>query len=132
MSDKVELTFLSCARNASSIERAAACVPKTTRSSLPGRRECVRWNYIPHSTPWNANYSKWYESYYSHLLDLYNIFGNGFDARYGAGKDWDDERAFHDFCQLIWHCSSKYISPYLDSQLKNEELEVKSEDGEEN
>jgi hypothetical protein len=73
-------------------------------------RECVQRNYIPNPTPRNANYNKWSTAYHEHLLNLFDIFRGKIDTY----KNWD-EKTFDTFCVMIWNCSSKHISPYLES-----------------
>ena len=41
---------------------------------MPSKKKCVIKNYIPHSTPLNPNFYKWYNKYENHLIDLYVIF----------------------------------------------------------
>jgi hypothetical protein len=54
---------------------------------------------------------EWHDSYLEELKDLYNIMMTEL-LRDFPKMDIDTEISFHNFSRLIYHCSSKRITPY--------------------
>lgn len=59
----------------------------------------------------NCQREQWHNSYIEELKELYYIMINILHAHYPK-IDLDDEVSFHNFSRMVYHCSSKYISPY--------------------
>jgi len=71
---------------------------------------CERANYIPHTTPKNANRYEWHNTYIRQLIDIYNIIKQVINERYPHNKiKWDKEKNFHNLSRVIYHCSSKKL-----------------------
>jgi hypothetical protein len=71
---------------------------------------CERANYIPHTTPKNANRYEWHNTYIRQLIDIYNIIKEVINERYPHNKiKWDNEKIFHNLSRVIYHCSSKKL-----------------------
>ena len=80
---------------------------------MSSKKKCVIKNYIPHSTPLNPNFYKWYNKYENHLIDLYVIFIDIIKNRYpDSNLDVDDEEYFNLFINHIFDSSSKFILKY--------------------
>jgi len=92
------------------------------------RKKCEHHNHIPHRTPSNTNRRDWHEAYTPQLKDMYSIIANTMDELYPKSKiRWaGNEKIAHNMSILIYHCSSKHISKYLD--LPWDEIENKSKD----
>ena len=70
-------------------------------------------------TPPNSNRHSWHTAYCRELIDMYRIVQNVMDERYqGKEVEWDSQDKFNKFSQLIYHCSSKNISPHLRKPLE--------------
>jgi hypothetical protein len=70
---------------------------------------------VPFPTPQNTNRYTWHISYLQQLIDMYNIAEKVISTRYPNSQiKWKTKKHFNDFSILIYGCSSKYISPYLD------------------
>ena len=99
-------------------------------------RLCERVNYIPHRTPRNANRLDWHNAYLPQLMDIHNIVINTMNERYPNNNiRWKtNDQIFHNLSRLLYHCSSKYISKYIDRQwnkIESKDLETESKDGKE-
>lgn len=67
-------------------------------------------NYIPHKTPFNTNYNKWFNEYEKEILSLYGILQQIINERYPYEKvDWESEEIFNSFSIMLYNKSSKYI-----------------------
>jgi hypothetical protein len=66
-------------------------------------------NYIPHRTPNNPSYKRWYNNYQLHLRELYQIFVSTLTDRYEIKTDLYDNVHFNKFCFFIYKSSSKHI-----------------------
>lgn len=87
-------------------------------------RPCVKHNYIPHLTPSNSDRGEWHDAYISELVTMYHIVADTMEKRYPRKKFcWNDNTKFNNFSRLIYHCSSKYISPYLENESKDSDKE---------
>jgi hypothetical protein len=85
-------------------------------------RKPEKYNRIPHITPMNIKKEKWVYSYENHLLTMYDIVEEVIKEQYPKNKTkWSDhtskKKLFNGLTKLLYHCSSKYITPYLDSNL---------------
>lgn len=95
-------------------------------------RKCERSNYVPYREPIYSNKEVWLKAYFPQLKYMYRNIGRMIDIRHPhANIDWTEFKYFSAFVKLIYHFSSKYISPYLDSDEENssKELDEKSKDG---
>lgn len=100
--------------------------PPVPKIGIYGRdqRPCVKHNYIPHLTPSNNDRGKWHYAYIRELVTMYNIVADTMEKRYPHKKfRWNDNTKFNNFSRLIYHCSSKYISPYLENESKDSDSE---------
>lgn len=76
---------------------------------------CERGGLCPAPTPENTSRYSWHTSYQRQLEDMYRITQNVVNMRYPTNKiKWDDNSKFNNFSRLMYHCSSKYISPHLE------------------
>jgi hypothetical protein len=66
-------------------------------------RDTVLHNYIPHKTPKNPNFQKWFEYYRTDIINLFNISKEVINEHYNYDIN------FSDFVQLIYNSSSKYM-----------------------
>jgi hypothetical protein len=58
---------------------------------------------------------KWHDSHLKYLIDLYFILIDIVNTRYPKNKiDWSSNKIFNNFSKLVYHCSSKHISKFLD------------------
>ena len=80
-------------------------------------RECERRNYVPHLTPTNSNRNNWDAAYATQLRHMLNIVATTIQEEYPQNKiKWyKNQNIKKNFSDVIYHCSSKYISPYLDN-----------------
>jgi len=86
------------------------------RNLNPGcSRYCERRNYTPHSTPNNSNRIIWHDAYALNLLEMYDIVANTIDELYPKNNiQWaENGKIANNLSKMIYHCSSKYISPYI-------------------
>ncbi len=83
-------------------------------------RRCERYNHVPHPTPTNSCYSEWVGVHGVQLEKLSRILVDTVDELYPRnGIKWNnDPRIMANFQKVIYHCSSKYLSPYLDNPSK--------------
>ena len=88
--------------------------PRITRGE---RRKCERPNYIPRRTPNYSNRESWSYAYGPQLQDMYRIVGLMVENKYPNVKiDWSGPKYHRAFNELIYHCSSKYITPYIEER----------------
>lgn len=81
------------------------------------RRECERSNYIPHTTPVHIDPKAWCYAYADPLQEIYRITRLIIMSRYPNTKiDWDDPVYATTLSKMIYRCSSKYISPFIDEK----------------
>lgn len=98
--------------------------------SIPNTGICVRQNYTPRKTQPKDNREYWHYSYLSQLIDMYNITVEVITKRYPERKfNWNSQTKFNNLSRLIHHCSSQYISPYLEN--KSKEWEDMNKNGKE-
>jgi hypothetical protein len=77
-------------------------------------KDCVIFNYIPHITPKNVNYQKWYNNYKLDIKNLYGILIDTYNERYPKNKvNWESNIIFNSFCILIYQNSSKHIHNWI-------------------
>ena len=89
-------------------------IPRISRKE---RRKCERPNYIPHRTPNHSSRDEWSHAYSPQLYDMYRIVGLMIEKKYPKIRiDWTDPKYHRAFNKLIYHCSSKYISPYIEER----------------
>jgi len=101
-------------------------------------RKRERTNYIPHPTPTNSNRRDWHNAYQVQLMDMCDIMANTIDEMYPKSRiRWGvNENVAHHLSRLVYHCSSKYITPYLDlpweitDEIENESNEIENESNE--
>ena len=78
---------------------------------MPSKKKCVIKNYIPHPTPINPKFYKWYNEYENYLIDLYFIFISVLKNRYPE-YNLDNEEYYNLFINHIFDSSSKFILKY--------------------
>ena len=80
-----------------------------------GDKVCELPNYIPHTTPRDANRYEWHNAYISQLIDIRDIVSDVIADRHPKNTiDWEgNDKIFHNLSRIVYHCSSKYITPYL-------------------
>jgi hypothetical protein len=83
-------------------------------------RKCERYNHVPHPTPANSDYNEWVGVYGVQIEQLARILVDTVDELHPRnGIKWDkDPQIMANFQKVIYHCSSKYLSPYVDSPSK--------------
>lgn len=80
-------------------------------------RKCERPNYIPHPSPNYDNRDEWSYAYDPQLFTMYRIAGRMIEERYPKIKiDWQNPKYYRAFNKLIYHCSSKFITPYIEER----------------
>lgn len=72
---------------------------------------------IPHKTPKYTNRDTWHEAYYNQLIIIHIIIKRIIGENFDNNIEWDRPSIFNNLSRLIYHCSSKYISPYIDTQI---------------
>jgi len=98
-------------------------------------RKCERPNYIPDRTPTYSDRESWNHAYNEPLLAMYRSVGLMVEEKYPSIRiDWRDPKYHDAFHKLIYHCSSKYITSYIeerdeDSVTAFKELSMKIKDG---
>lgn len=101
-------------------------LPNTTLKVLQ------RTEYAPNNRPLNTNRRDWHNAYLCHLIEMYSLVIQELHEQYPDTELPRPMIGFHHFSRLIYHCSSKYITPYLDD-LNTCLQEVQSnQDGKEN
>ena len=110
-------------------------IPRIRHRWTADERKCERGKYVPHPTPSNANRRDWHNAYLSQLMDMYAIVVNTMNERYPKNQiKWTkNDRIFHNLSRVLYHCSSKYISEYLDTpwdEIESKDLEPEIKDGE--
>ena len=71
-------------------------------------------NYISHSCPPRDNFINWYNAYLSQLIHIESIVTKIIQDNLPNSKiRWDAPQIFLNLIRLIYHCSSKYITPHL-------------------
>lgn len=79
------------------------------------KRKCEHYNTIPHETPSNTNRRDWHNAYISQLKDIHAIIANTMNERHKNNIKWaHNQEITHNMSRLIYHCSSKNISKYID------------------
>ena len=99
---------------------------KIISKSIIDKRRCEIPGHIPHPTPPDANYDDWESAYFQQLMVIYDIVANTVNEKYPKNRiKWaDNEELISNTSQLVYDCSSKYISPYLENEMKSESKEV--------
>ena len=81
------------------------------------KKECTITNYIPHRSPINCDYYKWYNAYIEYLQKMFVIFISVSNKRYPKDKIKDKLNLFDNFCLnsmfKVAISFSKYISKYI-------------------
>ena len=81
----------------------------------PKSKRCERSNYVPHPTPSYTNKSEWAQAYTPQLREMYRIIRMMTLLRFPKAKiEWGHPRYHAALVKLMYHCSSKYISPHID------------------
>jgi hypothetical protein len=89
-------------------------IPRITRKE---HRKCERPNYVPHRTPSHSDRELWSYAYEPQLQDMHRIVGLMIERKYPKMKiDWSNPKYYKAFNKLIYHCSSKYITPYIEDR----------------
>ena len=87
-------------------------VPSPRRPLGLDTRACERPNYIPHRTPANSNRKEWEDAYAEQLSDIDRIIRSVVGDTYPGERLPSDAQTDNALSRLIYHCSSKYITPY--------------------
>jgi hypothetical protein len=114
MTDTEEIEQIVCSENINTVVKYEhPCVPKKYIRMNPMRLE---WGgLVTFPTPQNTNRYTWHISYLQQLIDMYKIAEKVISSRYPNSEiKWKTKKHFNDFSILIYGCSSKYISPYLE------------------
>lgn len=92
-------------------------IPPIYRRKTNDRRICERSNYIPHPTPIHTNRHVWHDAHINQLIDMYTIVMDTIDEMYPNNDiQWmENNKIVNNLSKLIYHCSSKYISPFLNT-----------------
>jgi len=69
----------------------------------------VRFNYIPHKTPINVNYDKWYLEYKDDITQMFFITIDILREKYPDITKLNLNKKFQTFCKMIFKSSSKFI-----------------------
>ena len=80
-------------------------------SRIYTKKKCVIRNYVPHKTPVNPNFYKWFYEYENNLADIYGIIINIIRDRYpDINFDiFNNDDYFNFFINHIFDSSSKFI-----------------------
>ena len=78
-------------------------------------RKCEIPNYLPHKTPEHSNREVWHNAYKEHLIDIYKNVRDIINSEFPKNKIVWDIVAINNLSKVIYHCSSKYISPYIET-----------------
>ena len=74
-------------------------------------KKCVIFNYIPHKTPKNVTFGKWFKHYHKEISNMYNIMNEVVDARYPNSRiEWGSQEHFIAFAEMLYLNSSKYMA----------------------
>jgi hypothetical protein len=78
-------------------------------------RKTVISNYIPHKTPLNPNFNKWFNEYKYDLVYLFGILKESMEDRYidSSNNDWGSDELFLTFCRFIYKKSSKHVNKWV-------------------
>ena len=78
-------------------------------------KKCVYYNYIPYSRKSNTRYYEWEIAYNKELMKMYDILADTIDEYYPNNNiKWENnEYIANTFFNILFNCSSKYISPYI-------------------
>lgn len=103
--------------------------PKIIPEWTDDERRCERPGYIPHPTPSDANHGDWEHAYFPQLMVMYNIVAGTIEEKYPRNRiKWtDNQELFDNISELLYKSSSKYISPYLESEDESESKELEEE-----
>ena len=81
-------------------------------------------NYIPHNPRKIKCRQLWQEAYVEQLNYIYRIIKRIITMYFPKYKiNWDKPQIPNNLSLLIYHCSSKYISPHLESTTDEFELD---------
>jgi hypothetical protein len=80
-------------------------------------RKCEIPNYLPEPEldSEHSNREDWHNSYKEQLIDIFRIVRLITESEFKNNKIVWDNLAFNNLSRVIYHCSSKNISPYLES-----------------
>ena len=71
-------------------------------------------NYVAHPSPNRDNLFNWYHAYLPQLIYMESIIRQIMEDVFpNSNIKWDEPQIFNNLVRLIYHCSSKYITPYL-------------------
>ena len=76
---------------------------------------------IPHKKPKYANRDTWHQAYHNQLIIIHIIIKRIISQNFNLNIVWDRPSIFNNLSRLIYHCSSKYISPYIDDIVEEED-----------
>ena len=97
------------------------------RTDSVDRRECKRRNFIPHRHSGDIDPTTWAKTYQKRIIDIDRIIRRVITEEFPESKfKWNDELIFTNLSSLLYHSSSKYISPYEQTLISDE---VISDDG---
>ena len=101
-------------------------IPRLPRR-IKFRRKYERPNYIPHTTPVCTDPKAWCYTYADPLQEMYRVTRLIIKAKYPYTKiDWDDPIYANALSKMIYHCSSKYISPFMEEYSDEENVQLTS------
>ena len=96
-------------------DMSTSVIPTIIRPTYKQHRKCERYNYIPHRNPNYNNRDEWSYAYDSHLYTMYRIVRRMIENMYPkVSIDWNDPKYYRAFNKLIYNCSSRYITPYIE------------------
>jgi len=73
-------------------------------------------NYIPHNPRRVGNKYTWQQAYYIQLKYIYRIVKRIITLYFPKYKiNWDNPQIYTNLLIVLYHCSSKYISPFLEN-----------------
>ena len=78
-------------------------------------RKCEIPNYLPHKTPEHGNRESWHNAYKEQLVDIYKNVRDIINSEFPKNKIVWDNTAINNLSRVIYYCSSKYISPYIET-----------------
>jgi hypothetical protein len=101
-------------------------IPRIIRKE---RKKCERCNYVPYSKPRYDNQNEWRYAYDFQIYDMYRIVGRMIEEKYpNLSIDWKDPQYYTAFNNLIYACSSKYITPYIEERDNDDNDNILSKD----
>lgn len=86
-------------------------IPQIIGKWRKDHRKCERFNYIPHDSPTHKNKDIWLQVYFEQLLIIHDIVYETINERYPKNNFYSEKKdTFSELSNLVYNCSSKYIS----------------------